>query len=66
MCPIRHSVYVAELLNWRVQKLVLHGHWVGYSKPKDEMFAHTDRKLTPWYVVNADDKKRGSTASPTC
>ena len=22
------------------------------------MFAHTDRKKTPWYVVNADNKKR--------
>jgi len=22
------------------------------------MFAHTDRKKTPWHVVNADDKKR--------
>src|SRR5215470_7036214 len=33
-------------------------HWVEYSKAKDEMFAHTDRKLTPWFVVNADDKKR--------
>ena len=33
-------------------------HWVEYSKAKDVMFAHTDRKKTPWYVVNADDKKR--------
>ncbi len=33
-------------------------HWVDYSKAKDVMFAHTDRKNTPWHVVNADDKKR--------
>ncbi|HXW27009.1 MAG TPA: polyphosphate kinase 2 [Xanthobacteraceae bacterium] len=33
-------------------------HWVEYSRAKDEMFAHTDRKKTPWYVVNADNKKR--------
>lgn len=33
-------------------------HWVEYSKAKDEMLSHTDRKRTPWYVVNADDKKR--------
>jgi polyphosphate kinase len=33
-------------------------YWVDYSKAKDVMFAHTDRKRTPWYVVNADDKKR--------
>jgi len=25
---------------------------------KDEMFAHTDIKQVPWYVVNGDDKKR--------
>jgi polyphosphate kinase 2 len=33
-------------------------HWVDYSRAKDEMFAHTDTKKSPWYVVNADNKKR--------
>ncbi|HEY4986231.1 MAG TPA: polyphosphate kinase 2 [Bradyrhizobium sp.] len=32
--------------------------WVEYCKAKDAMFAYTDRKKTPWHVVNADDKKR--------
>jgi polyphosphate kinase 2 len=32
--------------------------WVEYSMAKDEMFAHTDLKDSPWYVVDADDKKR--------
>jgi polyphosphate kinase len=32
--------------------------WVEYSEAKDVMFAHTDRRKTPWHVVNADDKKR--------
>ena len=32
--------------------------WVEYSKAKDEMLSHTDREKTPWYVVNADDKKK--------
>ena len=32
--------------------------WVQYSKAKDEMFAHTDIKQAPWYVVEADVKKR--------
>jgi polyphosphate kinase 2 len=32
--------------------------WLDYSRAKDEMFAHTDFKQAPWYVVNADDKKR--------
>jgi polyphosphate kinase 2 len=33
-------------------------HWVDYSRAKDEMFAHTDTKKSPWFVVNADNKKR--------
>ncbi|MBI2423609.1 MAG: polyphosphate kinase 2 [Candidatus Hydrogenedentes bacterium] len=32
--------------------------WVEYSKAKDTMFNYTDIKQAPWYVVNADDKKR--------
>lgn len=32
--------------------------WVDYSKAKDAMFAHTDIKQAPWFVVNADNKKR--------
>jgi polyphosphate kinase 2 len=32
--------------------------WVDYSRAKDEMFAYTDIKQAPWYVVDADDKKR--------
>ena len=31
--------------------------WVEYSRAKDEMFAHTDIKQAPWYVVNADNKE---------
>ena len=29
-----------------------------YSMAKDEMFAYTDTKLSPWYMVDADNKKR--------
>ena len=25
---------------------------------KDEMFTYTDTKISPWWVVDADDKKR--------
>jgi polyphosphate kinase 2 len=32
--------------------------WVDYSRAKDEMFQLTDIKQAPWYVVNADNKKR--------
>ena len=31
--------------------------WVEYSKAKDRMLEHTDRKHTPWFIVDADDKK---------
>jgi len=33
-------------------------HWSEYSKAKDVMFAATDQKRSPWYVVEADDKKK--------
>ncbi len=32
--------------------------WVDFSKAKDRMFQHTDIPEAPWYVVEADDKKR--------
>lgn len=32
--------------------------FIEYSKAKDEMFAYTDTKLSPWLMVDADDKKR--------
>ena len=31
--------------------------WVDYAEAKDEMFAFTDIKEAPWYVVDANDKK---------
>jgi len=32
--------------------------WVEYSKAKDVMLKHTDKKFAPWYIVNADNKKK--------
>ena len=32
--------------------------WVEYSRAKDVMLKHTDKKRTPWHIVNADNKKR--------
>ena len=45
---------------WKLSEMDLESRekWVEYSKAKDIMFAHTDIKQAPWYVVNADDKKR--------
>ena len=31
--------------------------WVDYAEAKDEMFAYTDTKESPWFVVEADDKR---------
>jgi polyphosphate kinase 2 len=32
--------------------------WVEYSEAKDEMFRYTDTKQSPWYVVEADNKRK--------
>lgn len=45
---------------WKLSPMDLESRkkWVEYSKAKDEMFAYTDIKQAPWYVVNADNKKK--------
>lgn len=45
---------------WKLSPMDLKSRekWVEYSKAKDDMFAHTDIKQAPWWVVNADVKKR--------
>jgi polyphosphate kinase 2 len=45
---------------WKLSPMDLESRarWVEYSRAKDEMFAHTDIKQAPWYVVDADDKRR--------
>ena len=44
---------------WKLSPMDLQSRprWVEYSRAKDDMFAHTDIKQVPWYVVNADNKK---------
>ena len=44
---------------WKLSPMDLESRrrWVEYSRAKDEMFAHTDIKQAPWYVVDADVKK---------
>ncbi len=32
--------------------------WTEYSQAKDEMFAYTDTKQSPWFVVQSDNKKK--------
>jgi len=45
---------------WKLSDMDLQSRakWIEYSKAKDIMFSHTDIKQAPWYVVNADNKKR--------
>jgi polyphosphate kinase 2 len=45
---------------WKLSAMDLESrrHWAEYSRAKDEMFAVTDTRQAPWFVVNADDKKR--------
>ena len=44
---------------WKLSPMDLKSRelWVEYSKAKDAMLAHTDTKLSPWYMVDADNKK---------
>jgi len=45
---------------WKLSPMDLESRakWQDYSKAKDEMMAYTDIKQAPWYVANADNKKR--------
>jgi len=45
---------------WKLSEMDLASwnKWVEYSKAKDEMFKYTDTKISPWYCVNADDKRK--------
>ena len=45
---------------WKLSPMDLQSRarWVEYSKAKDDMFASTDIKQAPWYVVTSDDKRR--------
>jgi polyphosphate kinase 2 len=45
---------------WKLSPMDLQSRarWVEYSKAKDEMLASTDIKQAPWYVVEADNKRR--------
>jgi polyphosphate kinase 2 len=44
---------------WKLSPMDLEARarWVDYAEAKDEMFAYTDIKEAPWFVVDADDKR---------
>jgi len=45
---------------WKLSPMDLKSRelWIEYSRAKDDMFHYTDTKQAPWYVVQADDKRR--------
>ncbi|MBN2162313.1 MAG: polyphosphate kinase 2 [Pontiellaceae bacterium] len=45
---------------WKLSPMDLKSRekWMEYSQAKDEMFKYTDLEKTPWWVVEADDKKK--------
>jgi polyphosphate kinase 2 len=45
---------------WKLSEMDLQSRarWVDYSRAKDRMFELTDTKLSPWWVVQADDKRQ--------
>jgi polyphosphate kinase 2 len=45
---------------WKLSPMDLEARarWVDYAEAKDEMFAYTDIKEAPWYVVDADNKRQ--------
>ena len=45
---------------WKLSPMDLQSitRWEDYSRAKDEMFAHTDTAMSPWMVVEAEDKRR--------
>jgi polyphosphate kinase len=49
-----------ETKRWKLSPMDLESrsHYIDYSRAKDEMFVHTDLPESPWFVVEADDKRR--------
>jgi polyphosphate kinase 2 len=45
---------------WKLSPMDLksYGRWYDYSRARDAMFAATDTVWAPWYIADADDKKR--------
>ncbi|HZS46682.1 MAG TPA: polyphosphate kinase 2 [Blastocatellia bacterium] len=45
---------------WKLSPMDLksYSRWYEYSRARDEMFVATDTRVAPWYVVQAEDKKR--------
>ena len=53
---------------WKFSKMDVKSRdkWVSYSKAKDEMLSYTDTKLSPWYVIDTDDKQATHARANLC
>ena len=45
---------------WKLSEMDMESikRWEDYSRAKDEMLVHTDIPQAPWFIVEADDKRR--------
>jgi polyphosphate kinase 2 len=45
---------------WKLSPMDLEAHrrWYDFSRARDDMLKATDTQFAPWYIVNADDKRR--------
>ena len=49
-----------RMRNWKLSPMDVESinRWEDYSRAKDEMFVHTDTAEAPWYVIEAEEKRR--------
>jgi polyphosphate kinase 2 len=45
---------------WKLSPMDMESHrrWYDYSRARDAMFAATDTNISPWHVIEGDDKRR--------
>jgi polyphosphate kinase 2 (PPK2 family) len=55
-----HSRRDDPMRRWKLSPMDVESilRWEDYSRAKDEMFVHTDTEDAPWWVVEADEKRR--------
>lgn len=55
-----HSRLEDPMRRWKLSPMDLESisRWEDYSRAKDEMLAHTDNADSPWFIVEADDKRK--------
>lgn len=44
---------------WKISPMDVESvnHWTDYSRARDQMMAHTDTTVSPWYVVESEIKR---------